>query len=158
MQGLHPLAYAILFLLHNIMKKNSDAIYISTRPPRRVHKARKARSIPYKGQPIVAYEHEKLARCWYCGVINTTGRTEEDTGDSVMASTLQDQTVQSRGYHTSGKDRLKATIAVNRSGSFYHAAPAAGQTGAAKTVKVRSKPVAHTGCRGCGTINWLGKY
>lgn len=140
------------------MKKNKNAIYISTPRPRIRRLPKRSRHIPYRGQPVEAFEFNKLARCWYCGVINTVGREEEDTGRSMMASSYSDQTVQSQGFHTAGPNKAKAAISVNRSVFTYRMTPLAGQDGTPRTVKNILKPIAHTGCRGCGTINWQGKY
>ncbi|KKL48914.1 hypothetical protein LCGC14_2320770 [marine sediment metagenome] len=140
------------------MKKNKEAVYISTRRPILRKLKRRARNIPYPGQPILAFEFEKLERCWYCKGINTVGREEEDTGRSQMASTLSDFTIQSLGTKTPGPDKVLASYAVNRSLTGYRVAPIAGSDGKPRTVKNNFTITSHTGCKHCGTINWRGKY
>ena len=140
------------------MKKNKEAVFISTRRPILRRLKRRARNIPFPGQPIEAFEFDKLERCWWCKGINTVGREEEDTGRSQMASTLSDFTRQSLGSKTPGPDKPKASISVMRSISTYRVAPKAGSDGNPRTVKNQFTITAHTGCKHCGTINWRGKH
>ncbi len=134
------------------MKK--DAIYIDTPPPRKIPLPRRARTIPVVGQPIVEYQYEKLFRCFHCGDINTTGRDEEDTGNSRMTSTYTMPRQLSLGVKGYTPEESKS---VNRSILTTRVAPKAGADGTARAIKNLWTVTAHRGCKACGTINWSGR-
>ena len=142
------------FLLH-FKSMRKDAIYIDTPRPRRMPRARRARTIPVPGQPIEAYQYEKLFRCHYCSDINTTGRDEEDTGNSAMSSVYTMPRVKSLGIRASIEKGLQIK-SINKSVFTSRTAPMAGATGT-RAVKNVWTVVAHTGCKSCGTINWTGR-
>lgn len=132
-----------------------DAIYIDTPRPQSRHPAKKSRVIPVRGQPIEEYQYEKLFHCWFCGDINTTGRDEEDTGNSSMSSTY---TMPRRDSLGTAKRGGKQYISTIRSIFSYRVAPKAGANGSARAVKEFWTLTSHRGCKACGTINWSGKF
>ncbi len=119
--------------------------------PRKIVK--RARRIPVPGEPIEAYQHERLYKCWYCGDINTTGRDEEDSGNSSMSSTYSLPRVRSIG----ARDRDPNAILSINSGVFVtKSAPLKGSDGTAKPVKNVWTLVSHRYCKACGTATWSG--
>jgi len=137
------------------MKKRKDAIYIDTKVPIPKARTRRSRHIPVEGQPVEEYQYEKLLRCWYCGDINTTGRDEEDTGNSRMSSTYEMPRQVSQGSAGQTGEEAKS---VQRSIFGYRVAPMAGADGTARPVKNVWTVTSHRGCKSCGTINWSGRY
>lgn len=135
-------------------KQRKDAIYIDTPIPRRRPMVRRSRTIPVPGQPIEAYQYERLFKCWFCGDINTTGRDEEDTGNSTMSSTYSIPTSVSKG--TQGYKPEEA-ISVNRTLFGTKTAPIAGADGIARVIKRVRSTDSNRGCPACGTINWSGR-
>jgi hypothetical protein len=136
-------------------KRRKDAIYIDTPLPRTHSRAKRSRVIPVRGQPIEAYQYERLLKCWFCGDINTTGRDEEDNGNSSMSSKY---TMPRRVSLGTGKPGSSQYISVPRSVLGYRVAPKAGANGSARAVKEYWTVTSHRGCKACGTINWTGKF
>ncbi len=126
-----------------------DAIYIDTPVPRRRPMVRRSRVIPVIGQPTEEYQYERLLMCWYCGDINTTGRDEGKSSNTVMASTYtmpRQVSLGIKGY------RANESISVNRSVFTTRIAPIAGADGTARAVKNLWTVTAHKGCKACGTL------
>ncbi len=126
-----------------------DAIYIDTPRPRRRPKAKRSRVIPVPGQPIEAYQYERILKCWYCGHINTTGRDEGKSRQSSMSSTFSLPRQLSLGVkgHTP-----EEAISVNRMIFSLKVAPIAGADGTARPVKNVWAIDSHIGCKSCGTL------
>ncbi len=131
-----------------------DAIYIDTPRPVRRPMIRRSRTIPVIGQPVVEYQYETLFMCWYCGDINTTGRDEEDTGNSRMTTTYTMPRQQSLGVKGYKEEEI---ISVNKTIFTTRVAPKSGADGAARAVKNLWTITAQRGCKACGTINWSGR-
>lgn len=136
------------------MGHNDSPTFINKTRHRYKRLIKRSRVIPVPGQPIDAYRNERLYRCWYCGDINTTGRDEEDDGNSHMSSTYSMPVRLSRG----AMDGKNASISINSSIFTTRIAPVADYDGNAKSVKNVWAVTAHRGCKACGTINWSGKY
>lgn len=130
-------------------KQRKDAIYIDTPIPRRRPMTRRSRFIPVIGQPIEAYQYEKLIKCWYCGDINTTGRDEGKSSHSRMSSTYSIPTSVSKG--TQGYKPEEA-ISVNRTLFGTKTAPIAGADGTARVIKRVRSTDSNIGCKACGTL------
>lgn len=126
-----------------------DAIYIDTSPPRRRPMAKRSRVIKVRGQPVEAYQYERLLKCWYCGDINTTGRDEGKSSHSRMASTYS----MPRQLSVGSKGRTpEEAISVNRTLFSTMVAPVAGADGTARPVKNLWTVDSHIGCKACGTL------
>ncbi len=126
-----------------------DAIYVDTPRPRRRPMTRRSRTIHVIGQPIEEYQYERLIECWYCGDINTTGRDEGKSSNSVMSSTYtmpRQVSLGMKGY------RAEESISVNRSVFTTRVAPKAGADGTARVVKNVWTLTAQKGCKACGTL------
>jgi hypothetical protein len=126
-----------------------DAIYIDTPRPRRRPMVKRSRAIPVVGQPIEAYQYERLIKCWYCGDDNTTGRDEGKSSNSRMSSTYSMPVQVSlgiKGY------KAEESISVNRSIFTTRVAPKAGADGTARAIKNLWTVTAHIGCKACGTL------
>ena len=126
-----------------------DAIYIDTPRPRRRPMPRRSRAIPVIGQPIVAYQYERLIKCWYCGDINTTGRDEGKSTTKIMSSTYtmpRQLSLGVKGY------KAEESLSVNRSIFSARVAPKAGTDGNARPVKNLWTVTANRGCKSCGTL------
>ncbi len=126
-----------------------DAVYIDTPIPRRRPMAKRSRAIPVRGQPIEAYQYERLLQCWYCGDINTTGRDEGKSSNRRMSSTYTMPRRQSLGVRSRNRE---GSISVNRNIFMMRVAPKAGADGNTRAVKNFWTVTAHRGCKSCGTL------
>lgn len=110
---------------------------------------RRSRVIPVVGQPIEAYQYERLLECWYCGDINTTGRDAGKSSNSIMSTTYtmpRQVSLGVKGY------RAEESASVNRSVFTTRVAPIAGADGTARVVKNLWTVTAQKGCKACGTL------
>lgn len=116
---------------------------------------KESRTIPLPGDRFRGNgeDFRKWYRCWYCSTVNALGRDELGGQSSRAGTTLEDVIIPSTKYDSG----ISLCVLGGPINSF-QVALELDSSGDPKTIRHDFKSVIASGCRLCGSRNWLGKY